>query len=417
VYKRQKDSDELDKTATICQRENPFYVNTVRAFRDRRYEYKGLTKMWVKNMAAADKSGDKMAAAEARNLVTFYDSLQLAHKCILNSFYGYVMRKGARWHSMPMAGVVTATGARLITQARELVERIGRALELDTDGIWCILPSSFPEDFDFKLRNGKKVGISYPCIMLNVDVHDRYTNHQYQMPVSGGDSSAASKHPKWSIRSECSIFFEVDGPYRCMVLPASQEEGKLLKKRYAVFNFDGSLAELKGFELKRRGELKIIKIFQQEVFERFLLGRSLEECYSAVAEVADYWLDVLFSRGADLDDAALLDLISENRSMSRTLDEYGSQKSTAISTAKRLAEFLGADMVKDKGLACKLVIASTPPEAPVTERAIPTAIFQADPSVRKHYLRKWCRATGQADLGLRNIVDWDYYIQRVGAAI
>ena len=23
-----------------------------------------------------------------------YDSLQLAHKCILNSFYGYVMRKG-----------------------------------------------------------------------------------------------------------------------------------------------------------------------------------------------------------------------------------------------------------------------------------------------------------------------------------
>lgn len=24
--------------------------------------------------------------------------LQLAHKCILNSFYGYVMRKGARWY-------------------------------------------------------------------------------------------------------------------------------------------------------------------------------------------------------------------------------------------------------------------------------------------------------------------------------
>ena len=38
-----------------------------------------------------------------------------------------------------------------------------------------------------------------------------------------------------------------------MVLPASPEEGKLLKKKYAVFNFDGSIAELKGFELKRRG--------------------------------------------------------------------------------------------------------------------------------------------------------------------
>ena len=37
-------------------------------------------------------------------------------------------------------------------------------------------------------------------------------------------------------------------------------------------------------------------------------------------------------------DSELFDLISENRSMSRKLDEYGAQKSTSISTAKRLAE-------------------------------------------------------------------------------
>lgn len=47
-----------------------------------------------------------------------------------------------------------------------------------------------------------------------------------------------------------------------MILPASKEEGVLLKKRYAVFNDDGTLAELKGFEIKRRGELKLIKVFQ-----------------------------------------------------------------------------------------------------------------------------------------------------------
>lgn len=28
-----------------------------------------------------------------QDMVVLYDSLQLAHKCILNSFYGYVMRK------------------------------------------------------------------------------------------------------------------------------------------------------------------------------------------------------------------------------------------------------------------------------------------------------------------------------------
>lgn len=66
--------------------------------------------------------------------------------------------------------------------------------------------------------------------------------------------------------------------------------------RYAVFNDDGSLAELKGFEVKRRGELQLVKIFQSSVFEAFLQGSTLDEVYAAVAKVANYWLDVLFSK-------------------------------------------------------------------------------------------------------------------------
>ena len=60
--------------------------------------------------------------------------------------------RGARWYSMEMAGVVTYTGAKIIQNARLLVEKIGRPLELDTDGIWCALPGSFPENFTFKTR-------------------------------------------------------------------------------------------------------------------------------------------------------------------------------------------------------------------------------------------------------------------------
>lgn len=37
-------------------------------------------------------------------------------------------------------------------------------------------------------------------------------------------------------------------------------------------------------------------------------------------------------------DTELFELISENRNMSKKLDDYGTQKSTSISTAKRLAE-------------------------------------------------------------------------------
>ncbi|VDM31842.1 unnamed protein product [Toxocara canis] len=37
---------------------------------------------------------DMNALKSAQGRVVLYESLQLAHKCILNSFYGYVMRKG-----------------------------------------------------------------------------------------------------------------------------------------------------------------------------------------------------------------------------------------------------------------------------------------------------------------------------------
>lgn len=99
---------------------------------------------------------------------------------------------------------------------------------------------------------GKAVKFSYPCFILNELVHEQYKNNQYQR----------LKDPKtleYEIKSEMSIFFEVDGPYRCMTIPAAREENKQLKKRYVVFNKNGSIAEIKGFEIKRRGELKILK--------------------------------------------------------------------------------------------------------------------------------------------------------------
>ena len=69
-----------------------------------------------------------------------------------------------------------------------------------------------------------KVTVSYPGAMLNVMVKDHFTNDQYQELVDP-DSLVYEQ------RSENSIFFEVDGPYRAMILPASKEEGKKLKKR------------------------------------------------------------------------------------------------------------------------------------------------------------------------------------------
>ena len=102
--------------------------------------------------------------------------------------------------------------------------------------------------------------------------------------------------------------------------------------------------------------------------------------------------------------------------MAKTLEEYGAQKSTAITTAKRLAEFLGEQMIKDKGLNCKYIISSRPKNAPVTERAIPVAIFSSDESVKRHYLRKWMK-DDPGDMDPRTVIDWNYYLERLGSVI
>jgi DNA polymerase epsilon subunit 1 len=46
AYHKTKITTTEDRVDTVCMRENGFYVDTVRAFRDRRYEYKLLTKTW-----------------------------------------------------------------------------------------------------------------------------------------------------------------------------------------------------------------------------------------------------------------------------------------------------------------------------------------------------------------------------------
>lgn len=406
-YTRPKKSALVDRETIICQRENPFYVDTVRDFRDRRYEFKGLAKVW-KGKSSKVSKGDVAGKDEAEKMVVLYDSLQLAHKVILNSFYGYVMRKGSRWYSMEMAGVTCLTGSIIIQMARTLVERLGRPLELDTDGIWCILPESFPENYKLKTKDGKTILLEYPCSMLNFLVHQQFTNHQYQDLVD-------PETFKYDTRSENSIFFEVDGPYKAMILPTSLEENKGLKKRYAVFNHDGSLAELKGFELKRRGELRLIQNFQSDIFKLFLEGNTLEGCYGAVALVANNWLDVLDTKGGMLEDEDLIELICENKRMSKSLADYAGQKSTSITTAKRLGEFLGEEMVKGSGIATKYIVSALPLDAPVTERAIPVSIFSSDK--KEFFLRKWLKDPSLTSFGPREILDWEYYRERLSSVI
>ena len=83
------------------------------------------------------------------------------------------LSRGARWYSMEMAGVVTYTGAKIIQNARLLVEKIGKPIELDTDGIWCALPGSFPENFTFKTMYEFVLNYTNGCLHFIIQQVDR----------------------------------------------------------------------------------------------------------------------------------------------------------------------------------------------------------------------------------------------------
>ncbi|KOB69708.1 DNA polymerase, partial [Operophtera brumata] len=207
-------------------------------------------------------SGDAAEVKLAKSREVLYDSLQLAHKCILNSFYGYVMRRGTTIHASM----------------------------------------------------------------------DHFTNDQY-FELTDPETK------KYEQRAENSIFFEVDGPYLAMVLPASKEEGKR-------------------FEVKRRGELQLIKIFQSSVFEAFLKGHDLKTCYGAVAKVADYWLDIFQSSVFE-------------------------------------AFLKGHDLKTCYG-----------------------AVAKSPAAVKRHHLRRWLKDNSITEhIDIRDVLDWAYYIERLSGAI
>jgi DNA polymerase epsilon subunit 1 len=103
--------------------------------------------------------------------------------------------------------------------------------------------------------------------------------------------------------------------------------------------------------------------------------------------------------------------------MSKPLSEYGASKSTSITCARRMAEFLGEELVKDKGLNVKFIISQKPIGSTVSERALPIAIFQTEPRVMRSYIKKWCQDYSMEDFDMRSIIDWEYYKERFGNTI
>lgn len=106
-----------------------------------------------------------------------------------------------------------------------------RPLELDTDGIWCCLPGSFPEEFTFTTADGsKKHKVNYPGLMLNVMCAEHNANPQYHSLETLPDGSQG-----YTVSSQMSIEFEVDGPY--LVCLPSRHYGPFLAQAFILYGY------------------------------------------------------------------------------------------------------------------------------------------------------------------------------------
>jgi len=86
------------------------------------------------------------------------------------------MRKGARWYSLETAAMTTYTGSTLIQFTSATIGKIGKLLELDTDGIWCLLPAGFPEKVQVQMKNGKNISIDWIMAVCNEGVYQKWGN-------------------------------------------------------------------------------------------------------------------------------------------------------------------------------------------------------------------------------------------------
>ena len=63
--------------------------------------------------------------------------------------------------------------------ARNIVENVGIPLELDTDGIWCMLPADFPIDVQFESGFDKPITLEYSTTIFNARTAKFFSNDQF----------------------------------------------------------------------------------------------------------------------------------------------------------------------------------------------------------------------------------------------
>ncbi|WUR04096.1 DNA polymerase epsilon catalytic subunit [Vairimorpha necatrix] len=278
---------------------------------------------------------------------------------ILKSFYSYLTFRNARWSSPEMSSVVSNLADKIIQECKEVLDKISTILEINPEGIWILVPEIFPSEI--------LVG------NLKINFLNLYLNHMN-----------SKKH-------NIDSFYNINGPYNGMIIPFGLDKSK---KKYLIINFDDSMGENK-LDLKEYNNLEILKRIQDELFEEYTQGNTLQDCYDKLASVCRYWLKLLESKCQALSDDEILEMFSE------TKEVENNSKLT-----KKLAEFKNIEDFKYfEDVVVKYFVSVFPTNEPLSNRRIPSLIYKSKEA--DFFLKKWTQFA--PSLEIRDLIDWDYY--------
>ncbi|MEN3037703.1 MAG: DNA polymerase domain-containing protein [Candidatus Kryptonium sp.] len=105
----------------------------------------------------------KMKNATTLDEKSKYDAIQSAFKILINSFYGYLGYSKAIFNDYESADKVTMTGQKILKQLiSEIINKGGKVIEVDTDGIYFVPPAEFATDEEKAKEFVKNVGSILP---------------------------------------------------------------------------------------------------------------------------------------------------------------------------------------------------------------------------------------------------------------
>lgn len=394
-------TEEITKREKVrfCQKAHDFFVQCVDYFKQLRYDYKQLTSAVNDKIKELKKAKDTLPpesfAQQLKDLESakdYYYNMQLAFKVILNSFYGYLSKSGSRLYSIGTAGTICSIGEQIITFTKDGISGFTSILEIDTDGCNILVPDAFPTELKngIKLEDGSTLDFNFLIEYINWISKDKFTNQNYY-------SNPTNKIAK------CEIEFDLDGPFHAFI--------SFAKKKYIIFKTTFNpltnekryeIAEEKGIEKKRGGELGIIKEMYSKIIFGYLKGNTLEEAYQSAYQSIKPYIDMFVRKSVPLH------LLSESRELSKQLDEY-SGKGKYINAGKKMLE-LGIDVETSDKIGW-IVLKSDTPAQSLSDRSIPDALFKMDSKTISSCLKKWLGVDWKGSI--EQHIDFEHYFKRV----